>query len=135
MIYDCNCSSCGEIIKCNSDGEPALEHKNIILCVRCSLDLIEPIYKLAGTGGIQILKFKDLLSSGYNREKRSQIKNYKSTLKKLLHKYKFQCVHCGNNDKESLTIDHIFPVSKGGSDSIENLQILCKACNSKKGAK
>ncbi|MCG9134162.1 HNH endonuclease [Candidatus Poribacteria bacterium] len=33
----------------------------------------------------------------------------------------------------NLTIDHITPQSKGGTDHIENLQLLCGACNSVKG--
>lgn len=44
---------------------------------------------------------------------------------------KYGCRACGS--KENLTVDHIIPKTKGGTDDTWNLQCLCKTCNSKKG--
>ena len=41
-----------------------------------------------------------------------------------------KCVQCDSN--ESLEYDHIIPVSKGGSDTVRNIQLLCETCNRKK---
>jgi DnaD/phage-associated family protein len=41
-----------------------------------------------------------------------------------------KCVICGA--KEDLSIDHIIPRSKGGTNDPENLQTLCRSCNSSK---
>ena len=54
--------------------------------------------------------------------------------KKLLGAQTGNCEGCGEHFLDrSLTIDHIVPVSKGGTDHLENLQLLCGACNSLKG--
>ena len=38
-------------------------------------------------------------------------------------------------EDEFLTIDHIIPKFQGGTDEIENLQVLCLTCNMLKGAR
>lgn len=40
------------------------------------------------------------------------------------------CLKCGAT--EEITIDHIIPVAKGGSNDRDNLQTLCRSCNSHK---
>lgn len=41
-----------------------------------------------------------------------------------------QCVRCGRT--ENLEFDHVIPVSKGGSNTAKNVQLLCVECNRKK---
>lgn len=44
-----------------------------------------------------------------------------------------RCVKC--KATEDLTLDHIYPWSLGGPDTVDNLRVLCRPCNSSKGAK
>jgi hypothetical protein len=41
-----------------------------------------------------------------------------------------KCVRCGSREK--LEYDHIVPVSKGGSNTARNIELLCETCNRKK---
>ena len=48
--------------------------------------------------------------------------------------YPYICAHHCCSETLSLTIDHIIPLSKGGSDDLNNFQFLCQKHNSEKGA-
>lgn len=45
----------------------------------------------------------------------------------------YKCRRCGS--PEQLSVDHIIPKSKGGTDDQHNLQTLCHSCNSRKGVR
>lgn len=50
-----------------------------------------------------------------------------------LNLYDGKCLWCGTSHQ--ITIDHIVPLSRGGTNNINNLQPLCVSCNSKKKAR
>ena len=43
------------------------------------------------------------------------------------------CQRCGTED--NLSVDHIVPRSLGGTDNLDNLEVLCSSCNSSKGGR
>ena len=44
----------------------------------------------------------------------------------------FECVYCGDNNRKTLTLDHVIPQSKGGKDTWDNLVTACRRCNGEK---
>ena len=63
----------------------------------------------------------------------------KNTQKRVNHAILYQrqggyCAGCDHHfQPRNLTIDHVVPSSKGGSDDVANVQLLCHACNQLKG--
>jgi 5-methylcytosine-specific restriction endonuclease McrA len=52
---------------------------------------------------------------------------------KLLARDELRCKRCGAEPPQvKLHIDHVIPVSRGGSNKSENLQFLCATCNLRK---
>lgn len=50
----------------------------------------------------------------------------------VLAKYGHRCLSCGAT--EDLAMDHVIPIAMGGPNTKENIQPLCRCCNSSKGA-
>jgi 5-methylcytosine-specific restriction protein A len=43
------------------------------------------------------------------------------------------CYHCGEKfNHQSLTMDHVVPIARGGKTSKKNCVVSCKPCNTKK---
>jgi len=63
-----------------------------------------------------------------------KLPSYKTHKHQLFGKQEGLCAGCRVAFPfRNMTIDHIVPQSKGGTDHIDNLQLLCGACNSLKG--
>lgn len=52
----------------------------------------------------------------------------------VMERQKFKCAECSASVRNSYHVDHIMPLSKGGTNWPSNLQILCPACNMEKHA-
>lgn len=52
----------------------------------------------------------------------------------LMTKYGVRCMNPDCDGKDAiLTIDHVKPISKGGLNTMDNVQLLCYTCNRRKG--
>ena len=61
-------------------------------------------------------------------------RNYRQSRHVLFGRQEGLCAGCGVMFPfRNFTVDHIVPRSRGGTDHIDNLQLLCGACNSLKG--
>ena len=69
-----------------------------------------------------------------NEPQQQRLPNYRVHKNDLYGKQEGDCNGCKRHfEFRNLTVDHIRPQSKGGTDHPNNLQLLCQACNSTKG--
>jgi len=76
----------------------------------------------------------------YCRNRRALMRNANGShsheeIELLLTKQKYKCAICSCNIREVHHADHIEPLSKGGSNDILNIQMLCPKCNMRKSNK
>jgi 5-methylcytosine-specific restriction endonuclease McrA len=93
--------------------------------------LFKDICHAAENGDIEFLKQFRFIGkirrpSGNNR------KHIPAWIKKMILSLG-RCLFCGNTN--NLSVDHVVPIAKGGTDDPSNFQCLCRKCNSKKGAR
>lgn len=75
----------------------------------------------------------EIIRKNEPREKITKKKISKKVRQAVMQRDGYQCQVC--RDTDDLCLDHIIPESKGGTKDINNLQVLCRSCNSKKGIK
>ncbi|MGI9249613.1 MAG: DNA methyltransferase [Pseudohongiellaceae bacterium] len=80
-------------------------------------------------GAIKLTKPPDRTDLG-------KLPNYRTHAHKLYGEQEGVCIGCDLHFPfKNMEVDHITPKAKGGTDHIDNLQLLCNACNRSKGVK
>jgi 5-methylcytosine-specific restriction endonuclease McrA len=69
------------------------------------------------------------------RRKRAEGKHTTADIQRILKAQKCKCAVCRKSVRNEYHIDHIQPLSRGGTNWPRNLQILCPQCNHSKGPK
>lgn len=75
------------------------------------------------------------LSHKYNSNNKTDLEKKRTAIPEevridVWRRDKGKCVKCGSRDR--LEYDHIIPVSKGGSNTARNIELLCERCNREK---
>lgn len=98
---------------------------------------------LVDKGKAEIIKYDEIpISGGYKTYVRPliirllayikfQIRNVRVNRTRIYKRDDYQCVYCNSN--KQLTLDHVIPKSRGGSNDWTNLVTCCFKCNLKKG--
>ncbi len=65
----------------------------------------------------------------YASERKKNSTHWKKLRLMILNRDGWSCQYCGEVERSEMTIDHIIPIARGGTDEPENLISACKRCN------
>jgi len=91
----------------------------------------------SNTSYCQAHKPKQIYRKNYKKGKRAYDDTEYRRNRKIIRQQQKYCVWCGTagTSQNKLQVDHIVPVSKGGSHDLTNLRILCQMCHKKRQGK
>lgn len=159
-IYVCTCTETGKPFiarrkdaKYSEEGRLLVKRRNwpqykkvrTCKCVNCG----HPFVPIPGTKRRSICSdaCEKRLRQIYKRQRERRIPGPRVTDKvreSIYIRHAYLCVYCGVNTHGIIrgmqhphepTIDHVLPVSKGGTNHSHNLQLLCRCCNTSKSDK
>lgn len=91
------------------------------------------VYKVINILDNQYQRYRSYNSRERVRRKASCYTSKPEIRQKIFDIHGEVCLKCGG--KDDIQLDHIVSVRRGGENSINNIQPLCKTCNIKKGTK
>jgi 5-methylcytosine-specific restriction endonuclease McrA len=101
-----------------------------VFLLRCG----EEIIRLSDEMNVDVSKAKFRCEVGSHRRPKGKLT--KKQIKTLLDMQEGECLICFKNVRtEEYHVDHWIPISLGGTNRMQNLSILCKRCNLKKGSR
>mgnify|MGYP000039870215 FL=1 len=101
---------------------------DVVICNLCANTILNVVHKAQYGTFFSWTEETPVLQKGYKK------KHIGNSLRMAVYERDgFKCVTCGI--QKNLTCDHIKPESIGGETTFENLQTMCKSCNSSKGAR
>lgn len=112
-------------------GQPKHKGKPVAWLSSPNADKIKKKISIAKTGSKNNMYGKKPWNKKTPTSKWWEEKEFIELRKKCLERDEYKCVNCGEKDKE-LYCDHIIPYRQVKNHKLENLQMLCGSCHSKK---
>ena len=103
------------------------------------LTVVQWMWIAARWTSLKVLDLSLWLILSFTRNQRAVRPTIRATFSKaeraaIARSQRYRCMYCGVRlTSDNLQIDHMDPVSRGGSNDDENLQALCRRCNIRKG--
>lgn len=118
-----------------SDGDYYLYGNNIYKTTRdySKEELLLLILNKEDKGRRKFERFKHKFSQPKQERKNNRVNIPEKTRIDVWRRDGGKCTKCGS--RENLEYDHIIPVSKGGSNTARNIELLCEKCNREKSDK
>lgn len=103
--------------------------KNYVIYSRCKTNLDNKKRKE---------KFDEFISKQFDKSKPQTSTQVRHTIPKAVQHEVWRidegrCMYCGS--QKNLKFEHRIPISKGGSNTARNIQLLCEKCNKAKSNK
>ncbi len=96
----------------------------------CELSKIKKTARMIHTPTLEIQVPEVILLNAFNGFFRREVR---FSRRNIFERDKHTCQYCARKlNKPELTIDHVVPQSKGGTDTWDNLVLACVACNVRK---